>query len=217
MLGCGYYQATMKDGRRCSTARAYIDSIRSQSNFTLIRDALVTKFVIERGHIRGVEYIAEGRTLETVFADAEVICTAGAIGSPHLLMLSGIGPADHLQDHGIKVEADLPRVGRDLQDHMGTGSVGLAIKDPGAVFGSVPNSFAEAVQEFEAEGRGRVYGDQPRCANRIMPIPVPLFKCRHVVLFHDPQFTKRRPHGVGDVGRPKVCVVFFANSRVGVA
>lgn len=152
--GCGYYQATMKNGRRCSTARAYIDPIRSRSNFTLISNAHVTRLIIENGRATGVEYIAGGHGLETVSADAEIICTAGAIGSPHLLMLSGIGPADHLREHGIRVEADLPGVGKDLQDHMGAGSIGFELKDPGAVFGAVPDRFEDAVRQFEATADG---------------------------------------------------------------
>jgi choline dehydrogenase len=113
--GCGYFQATLKNGRRCSTARAYLDPIRSRPNFALIANALVLRIVIEKDRAIGVEYLGNGRELQTAIARSEVLCAAGAIGSPHLLMLSGIGPVDALQKHDIAVAVDLPGVGQDCR------------------------------------------------------------------------------------------------------
>jgi choline dehydrogenase len=152
--GCGCYQATLKKGRRCSTAVAYIEPIRGRQNFHLVGHAIVTRLIVENGRARGVEYIANGRTIERADADVEVICAAGAIGTPHLMMLSGLGPADHLIEHGIHVVADLPGVGRDLQDHMGSIDVRATVRDPDAVYGSGPGDFAASLDQFERDSSG---------------------------------------------------------------
>jgi choline dehydrogenase-like flavoprotein len=112
--GVGFYQVTQRDGVRCSVADAYLTV--KPDNLTVITGALATGLVIEGGRAAGVTYRCDGRE-ETVRAQAEVILAAGAIGSPQLLMLSGIGPADHLREHGIYVIADMPAVGANLIDH----------------------------------------------------------------------------------------------------
>jgi choline dehydrogenase len=112
--GVGFYQVTQRDGQRCTVADAYLAS-RPQ-NLTVITDAFVTGLVIEGGRAAGVTYRAGGRD-ETARAEAEVILAAGAIGTPQLLMLSGIGPADDLRSRGIYVIADMPAVGANLIDH----------------------------------------------------------------------------------------------------
>lgn len=112
--GVGFYQVTQRDGRRCSVADAYLATRRE--NLTVLTGALVTGLVIEGGRAAGVTYRRGGRD-ETARADAEVILAAGAVGTPQLLMLAGIGPADHLRDQGIYVLADVPAVGANLMDH----------------------------------------------------------------------------------------------------
>jgi choline dehydrogenase len=112
--GVGFFQVTQRDGRRCSVADAYL--ARRPANLTVITNALVTGLLIEGGRAAGVTYRHDGRD-ETARAEAEVILAAGAIGSPQLLMLSGIGPADDLREHGIYVIADNPAVGANLIDH----------------------------------------------------------------------------------------------------
>jgi choline dehydrogenase len=150
--GCGYFQATVRDGRRCGAKEAFIDPVRHRPNLTLLPDALVLRLVVDRGRACGIEYLAAGR-IEHAEADVEVIVSAGAIGSPHLLMLSGLGPAAHLAEHGIAVVADLPGVGQDLQDHMGGCPVNATLKNPER-FGTPARDFAGEVAEFEATGRG---------------------------------------------------------------
>lgn len=150
--GCGYFQATLRNGRRCGAKEAFIDPVRARPNLTLIPDALVIRIVVTRGRATGVDYLAAGR-VERAEADGEIICAAGAIGSPHLLMLSGIGPAAHLADHGVEVVADLPGVGQDLQDHLSGCPVSATLRDPDH-FGTPPQDFAAAVAEFEATGTG---------------------------------------------------------------
>ena len=114
--GCGFYQVTQKDGRRCSAADAFLRPALTRPNLEVKTDARATKVVVEGGRAAGVRYLARGAE-ETAYAQGEVILCGGAIGSPHLLMLSGIGPADHLREAGIGVVMDSPGVGANLSDH----------------------------------------------------------------------------------------------------
>jgi choline dehydrogenase len=114
--GCGFYQVTQKNGARCSTADAYLRPAMARPNLEVLTDARVTKVVVEGGRAAGVRYLLRG-TEQTAYAQGEVILSAGAIGSPHLLMLSGIGPADHLRETGVGVLVDSPGVGANLSDH----------------------------------------------------------------------------------------------------
>jgi len=114
--GVGYYQVTQRGGRRWSAADAYLHPAAGRPNLTIHTDALVTEIEIEGGRATGVRYIRRG-VEELARVEAEIILSAGAIGSPQLLMLSGIGPADHLHDHNIAVMAESPGVGGNLSDH----------------------------------------------------------------------------------------------------
>ena len=117
--GCGYYQTTTKDKRRWSTAAAYLTEAKKRSNLVIKTRAHATKVLIENGRAVGVEFqTPKGR--ETARAGREVIVSGGAYGSPHLLQLSGLGPAEHLQDMGIPIVKDIPGVGSNLQDHFNT-------------------------------------------------------------------------------------------------
>jgi choline dehydrogenase len=115
--GVGLYQVTQKDGARCSSATAYLAPVRARPNLEVVTGALVRRIVLENGRACGVAYAHAGREL-VARADAEVLLCAGAINSPQLLMLSGIGPAEALRAAGIDVELDQPNVGRHLQDHL---------------------------------------------------------------------------------------------------
>jgi choline dehydrogenase len=106
-----------EDGTRASAATAFIDPVRDRENLTVADGAQVTRVIIENGRAVGVEYVKDGQT-QQAHATKEVVLSAGAFLSPKLLMLSGIGPADHLREHGIEVVADLPGVGQNLQDHV---------------------------------------------------------------------------------------------------
>lgn len=108
--------ATKKDGRRCSAAVAYLKPALSRSNLTLLTGAMVQNIIFEGNRASGLvfEHKGERRTVE---AEKEVILSGGAINSPQTLMLSGIGPADHLRSMGIEPRLDLAGVGRNLQDH----------------------------------------------------------------------------------------------------
>ena len=110
--GVGFYQLTQKHFRRSSTAVAYLRPARLRANLHVRTDAQVLKIMVENGRATGVQ-LADG-----VVRGGEVILSAGAIGSPRLLQLSGIGPADHLRGLGIPVVLDQPGVGANLQDHL---------------------------------------------------------------------------------------------------
>ncbi len=116
--GTGPYQTTTRDARRCSAAVGYLRPALGRPNLTLVTGALVLRVVVEGHRAVGVEY-AVGTVATVARAEREVIVTAGAIGTPKLMLLSGIGPAAHLAGHGIKVVQDLPGVGQNLQDHFG--------------------------------------------------------------------------------------------------
>jgi choline dehydrogenase len=114
--GFGPFDRNIKRGRRWSARRAYLDPVRHRPNLTVRTRTLVRRVLIEDGRAIGVE-VARGRGTERILA-GEVILAGGAINTPQLLMLSGVGPADHLRGHGIGVAADVPGVGEHLQDHL---------------------------------------------------------------------------------------------------
>lgn len=115
--GCGFYQINVRNGRRSSTSVAYLKPARKRPNLEIKTNAKVLRIIIENGRAIGVKYSQNGK-VETLFAEGEVIVSAGAINSPKLLMLSGIGAADILSNHGIKSAVNLPGVGQNLQDHI---------------------------------------------------------------------------------------------------
>jgi choline dehydrogenase len=114
--GAGLYQVTQKKGRRWSVADAYLRPALGRRNLTVRTGALATRVRLDGTRAVGVDYTAQGRE-HTAYAAAEVVLSGGAINSPQLLMLSGIGPATHLRETGIDVAVDLPGVGQNLHDH----------------------------------------------------------------------------------------------------
>jgi choline dehydrogenase len=114
--GVAYYQLTVKNGQRCSAAVAYLHSVMNRPNLRVETGALTTRVLFEGNRSVGVEYRQGGET-KVAKAVAEVILCGGAINSPQLLQLSGVGPADLLHGQGLPVLADLPGVGENLQDH----------------------------------------------------------------------------------------------------
>ncbi len=117
--GTGFLQFTASDGRRCSAAEAFLGKVRSNPRLRLITRAQVQRLMIEKRRAIGVEYVQGGRRHE-LRCSREVLLAAGALVSPQLLMLSGIGPAEHLRRFGIPVHVDLRGVGQNLHDHAGS-------------------------------------------------------------------------------------------------
>jgi choline dehydrogenase-like flavoprotein len=115
--GAGYFQLTNRNGRRCSSAVAYLRPIRNRPNLEIITDALVHGVTLDGSRATGVALARHGR-VESIQASREVVLAAGAIGSPHILQLSGIGPAAALKAAGIPVRHALEGVGENLQDHL---------------------------------------------------------------------------------------------------
>ena len=115
--GAFMYQRTVINGERCSAAKAYLTPNIGRPNLTVYTHALTEKVVIKNHKAVGVRFKQQGKSIE-ICANKEVILSGGAFGSPQLLMLSGIGPAEHLKEKGIEVIKDLPGVGQNLQDHI---------------------------------------------------------------------------------------------------
>lgn len=115
--GFGLYRVYQKDGQRCSNARAYLQDAMTRPNLTVITDAHATRVLFKDKRAMGVRYRQAGKTREALAA-REVVLAAGAIGSPQLLLLSGIGARTRIEPHGIKLVHELPGVGENLQDHL---------------------------------------------------------------------------------------------------
>jgi choline dehydrogenase len=147
--GVGYYQLNQRGGRRWSAADAYLRPAMRRSNLTVETDAMATRIVVEGGRAVGVRYLRRGVEHEAR-TQGEVILCGGSINSPQLLMLSGIGPAGHLREHGIDVVVDAPGVGAGLQDHP------LVLPEWSTP--SIPGLMEEATPEnmalWQREGRG---------------------------------------------------------------
>lgn len=127
--GVGLYQVTQKGGERWTSSRAYLDPAKTRSNLRVMTDVLVERVLFEDGRVWGVAY-ASGGEQRTIRAK-RVVLAGGVFGTPQLLMLSGIGPARHLAEHGIAVRLDRAQVGENLQDHV---DYVAAFETPGKVF-----------------------------------------------------------------------------------
>lgn len=115
--GVGFYQVTQKRGKRQSAVESYLKLARSRPNLVVHAHAQATRVLLKKTRAIGVEFVHNGRP-DRASATREVILSGGTVNSPHLLMLSGVGPAEHLKLLGIPVVVDLPGVGGNLQDHM---------------------------------------------------------------------------------------------------
>jgi choline dehydrogenase len=133
--GIGFTQTTINKGRRMSTAYCYLDPARSRSNLTIESGALVENLILEGGRCVGIRYSVRGEKREAR-ADREVVVSTGAIMSPKLLELSGIGQPDLLRGHGIEVKHELPGVGMNLRDHYSP-RIRFEITEPGATFNDI--------------------------------------------------------------------------------
>jgi choline dehydrogenase len=118
--GVGHFQFTIKDAKRHSTATAFLKPVLSRKNLTVFTNTHVKKVVIENDRATGVEILRGGKS-ETISVKREVLLSAGAFGSPHILMLSGIGSKDELKQHGIDLKKELQGVGKNLHDHLMSG------------------------------------------------------------------------------------------------
>lgn len=153
--GFSYLQATIKNGTRMSSSRAYLHRARNRPNLFVTKRSLATRVLMDRDEKRavGVEFFKNNRKYK-VYARKEVILCAGAIGSPQLLMLSGIGPANHLQELGINVIVDTP-VGENLMDHISYGGLVFLVDQPvGVNIVDLANPALPYMRDFLVERRG---------------------------------------------------------------
>ncbi len=132
--GCGFYQLTQKNGARWSSAAAYLHPALARPQLTVLTGATTTRINFRGKRAVGVDYFRQGQ-LEEAVAEREVILSGGTVNSPHLLLLSGIGPADKLSASGIDIIHDLPGVGKNLQDHLGA-YMRWAINQPISAYGA---------------------------------------------------------------------------------
>ncbi|MDW3647447.1 MAG: GMC family oxidoreductase N-terminal domain-containing protein [Bacteroidia bacterium] len=116
--GYGFLQFTIKNGRRWSTASAYLKPVLSRPNLTVITHAHASALILEGKKVKGIEFLHKKKKQKRAYANEEVILSAGAFASPQLLMLSGIGPEEELKKHGIPLHHKLPGIGQNLQDHL---------------------------------------------------------------------------------------------------
>jgi len=132
--GAGYYQTTTFDGRRGSSAATYLKAVLHNPKLEVVTHALVERLIIESGKAVGVQVSVNEQPCVDFRARHEIVLTAGAVATPKVLMLSGIGPADQLAKHGIAVKVDAPEVGENFQDHL-TSSVYGRTRDPVSLLG----------------------------------------------------------------------------------
>jgi choline dehydrogenase len=157
-LGCGLFQVTQKNGRRWSAASAYLHPAAARENLTIITKAQATRVLIEKGRAVGVEYVRR-RKRYVAAAGQEVVLAGGAINSPQLLLLSGIGPAAELRTLGVRVALDLPGVGKNLQDHLNVNIVARAKR------GSTLDSKSRGLAPLGVALEFLLYGTGPGTSN----------------------------------------------------
>lgn len=149
--GCGFFPATLQGNRRGSTAHTYLAPASERPNLTVVTGAAVMSLRLQNCRVEGVNYVSGGQVhLATA---QETVLAAGAIGSPQIMQLSGIGPADMLNDVGVQVKHDLPGVGENLQDHFHY-RARWEIDQPLTFFGRTAEQSAEAERLFADESRG---------------------------------------------------------------
>ncbi len=147
-LGVGPYQVTQRNGRRCSAAAGYLNAeVQARANLTIMVETLATKVLMDGTRAIGVRIKQNGEEKDLI-ARREVIVTGGAVNSPQILMLSGIGPAEHLREMGISVAVDRPGVGENLQDHLDTGVAftGKTARSYAYSLRALPKQITEAVR-----------------------------------------------------------------------
>ncbi|MBN9243981.1 MAG: GMC family oxidoreductase N-terminal domain-containing protein [Mesorhizobium sp.] len=132
--GVGFYQTTTANGARQSAAKVFLRPLAGNANLRIVTDALVGAVVLENGAARGLSYVTADGAAHTACADAEVILAAGALATPKIMMLSGLGPATHLAELGIPVVRDMPAVGADYQDHVAAPVYALT-REPSSLLG----------------------------------------------------------------------------------
>ncbi len=150
--GCGFYQVTQKGGARHSTAAAFLKPAMNRPNLTVQTGALALAITFERQRATGVTFFHDGE-VKQARADREVLLSGGAINSPQLLLLSGVGPADEIKPFGINIVHDSPGVGKNLQDHLGT-NLRCEINQPISTYGASAEQLQALQREYDDHRTG---------------------------------------------------------------
>ena len=145
-FGCGYFQVFMKDGERFGPASAFLDPVRSRPNLTILTSAMATRVLFDKQRATGIEFLRLGQ-VEAAHTSGDVILAGGTVNSPHLLMLSGIGPADALKACGVAPTHDLCGVGRSMKDHLNCVAT-FSTREKFGIGGISETEFADALQEW---------------------------------------------------------------------
>jgi choline dehydrogenase len=150
--GVGQFQRTIGKTGRCSTAKAFLHPVMGRKNLTVVTHAHATRLLVEKGRVTGVAYLHNGHP-EVAYAANEIVLCGGAINSPQLLLLSGIGPADELKALDITVAHDLPGVGKNLYDHL-FAYCRFQIDKPYTAFGMTEDEMGAAARQAFEQGSG---------------------------------------------------------------
>ncbi|WP_228242668.1 GMC family oxidoreductase [Porphyrobacter sp. GA68] len=198
--GFGLYQVTQKDGERWSAARAYLDPLRRQRNLDVRIGVTVQRIEMDEGRASGVTYTVAGKE-RVLKARGGVVLSGGAFNSPQVLMLSGIGPAEHLREHGIAVKLDRPAVGGNLQDHIDYVSSWQTRSD--IPIGDTPKGSLRMVKAMWEHRRARTgimttpYAESGGFAKVMPDAPAPDVQWHFVpAMLEDHGRTKVKGHGV---------------------
>jgi len=193
-LGAGFFHVTQRRGQRCSASAAYLDPARGRPNLKVLTGAQVLKISIEGSRATGIQYAHEG-AMHEARAGQEVLLCGGAVNSPQLLLLSGVGPADDLRRHGIEVRTNLPGVGGNLQDHP---VIGVLFESKRAISLSAAETLLNLL-------RYKLFKSGPLTSNvaeagafvRTRPdLPAPDLQFHFVpALVENHAISRRRPHG----------------------
>ncbi len=203
--GCGYFPATLQNGRRGSTAQTYLAPASSRENLRIVADATVLSLQLDGTRVTGVNYLV-GEQVHQVLAAETVLC-AGAIGSPQILQISGIGPAETLDKVGVTVKHDLPGVGKNLHDHFHY-RARWEIDQPLTFFGRTPAETAQIERQYAADGRGPLSTNHFESGAFLRTAPdidVPDIELLMIPFFISPGATENRPpdrHGFTISGFP---------------
>lgn len=169
--GVGYYQVTQKDGRRWSTARAYLEPAKDRPNLKIITGARAEAVIFDVKRAVGVSF-RKDKTRKFAAAKGEVILSGGAFQSPQMLMLSGVGPAGELSTRNIDVIVDAPEVGQNLQDHFDWTALHKinSSESVGLNFGFMKKALP-AIMEYRREGAGPVTSNLAECGGFVKTDP----------------------------------------------
>ncbi len=169
--GVGFYQVTQKDGRRCSSARAYLDDVKQRSNLHIETGARAERVLFNGNHAAGVEF-QQGRVQKTVGAKKEIILSGGAFQSPQLLQLSGVGDGEHLRDKGVDVIADQPEVGENLQDHLDWTAIHKAKTSHSiGLNAGFASGLPKSISAYRKEGEGPLTSNLAECGGFLRTDP----------------------------------------------